>query len=166
MADIKTMFNEILNKKRQNSVSVDGVEYKINTHYTPWLIFGREYDDYKKGKNTNSAMPLTYQIGKNKQYLGLENIFRAYIMAKRRCFMDDIIYFLATSAGTIFLIAIPLVVVIIAVLTLLAINHLHKIPDMQKSLENCEKYLKYLAVEKKKGETEKSPPSEKPLEGQ
>ena len=83
--------------------------------------------------------------------------------------MDNIIYFLATSAGTIFLVAIPVVVIIIAILTLLAINHLHKIPEMQQSLENCEKYLKYLATEKKKGEadkTDQSPPGEKPLEGQ
>jgi len=81
----------------------------------------------------------------------------------------EIIGFLASSAGVFFLIAITLIVVIIAILTLLAINHLHKIPDMQQSLENCEKYLKYLAMEKKKGETEKtdqSPPGEKPLEGQ
>jgi ABC-type transport system involved in cytochrome bd biosynthesis fused ATPase/permease subunit len=70
--------------------------------------------------------------------------------------MDALLYFFASSAGVILLIAIPLIVIIIAVLTLLAINHLHKIPAMQQSLENCEKYLKYLAIEKKKGETVKT----------
>jgi len=70
--------------------------------------------------------------------------------------MEDIIYFFSSAAGIILIIALPLLVIVIAVLTLLAINHLHKIPEMQKSLENCEKYLKYLATEKKRGETEKT----------
>jgi hypothetical protein len=70
--------------------------------------------------------------------------------------MDDIIYFLTSSAGAILLVAVPLLIIVIAVLTLLAINHLHKIPEMQKSLENCEKYLRYLAIEKKKNEAEKT----------
>jgi len=76
--------------------------------------------------------------------------------------MEDVMYFFSPIAGIILLIAVPLLIVIIAVLTLLAINHLHKIPEMLESLKNCEKYLKYLATEKKKGE---SPPSEKPVEG-
>jgi len=53
--------------------------------------------------------------------------------------------------------------IIVIILTLLAINHLHRIPAILQSLENCEKYLKYLAIEKKKGETgkaEQSPPSQ------
>lgn len=62
--------------------------------------------------------------------------------------------FFASSAGIIFIIAIPLGIIVIAILTLLAINHLHKLPAIQKSIENCEKYLKYLAVEKKKNEVE------------
>jgi len=75
----------------------------------------------------------------------------------------DIVYFFSSIAGIVLLIAVPLLVIIIAVLTLLAINHLHKIPEMLESLKNCEKYLRYLAVDKKKGE---STPTEKPLESQ
>ncbi|MDR0314336.1 MAG: hypothetical protein LBH71_00095 [Oscillospiraceae bacterium] len=68
--------------------------------------------------------------------------------------MEDIIGFLASGAGIIFAIAIPLLVIVISIILLLAINQLHKLPAMQESLENCEKYLKYLAGEKKKADTE------------
>ncbi len=40
--------------------------------------------------------------------------------------------------------ALVIFVIIIMILTLLAINNLHRIPKMQQSLENIEKYLKFL----------------------
>jgi hypothetical protein len=51
MIDVQAIFNKALNQRKQDTVCVDGVEYKINTHFTPWLVFAKEYTDYKSGKN-------------------------------------------------------------------------------------------------------------------
>ena len=68
--------------------------------------------------------------------------------------MYEIIEFFATSAGIIIAVSVPLAIIVIGILTLLAINNLHRLPQLQKSLENCEKYLKILAIEKKRIEKE------------
>jgi hypothetical protein len=53
MVDIEAIFNEAMHGKGQDSVCVDGVDYKINTGFTSWLIFARLYKDYESGKNTD-----------------------------------------------------------------------------------------------------------------
>jgi hypothetical protein len=53
MIDVQAIFNEALNQKKQDTVCVDSVEYKINTHFTPWLMFAKEYNNYKSGKNND-----------------------------------------------------------------------------------------------------------------
>jgi hypothetical protein len=66
MIDIQALFNEAINRERQDSVSVDGIEYKINTHYTPWLGFGDKYTDYKNGKNTDiRRFDFLYKTGRD-----------------------------------------------------------------------------------------------------
>ena len=51
---------------------------------------------------------------------------------------------------------VSIFVIIVAILTLLAINNLHKIPDILNSLANIEKLLKTLVtIEKKKIENNK-----------
>ena len=68
MIDIQALFNEALNKERQDSVSVDGVEYKINTHYAHWLAFGKEYKDYKSRKNTDiKKLDFIYKTGRDNE---------------------------------------------------------------------------------------------------
>ena len=63
----------------------------------------------------------------------------------------DLLLFGGAEAFTIFLaVAISIFVVVVVILTLLAINNLHRLPQMQESLENVEKYLKFLAVQKRK----------------
>jgi len=56
-------------------------------------------------------------------------------------------------------VVVGLIVIVIAILTLLAINNLHRIPQMQESMGNIERYLKYLATEKKRAaDKDQSPP--------
>jgi uncharacterized membrane protein len=45
---------------------------------------------------------------------------------------------------------IGLFVIVVAVLTLLAINNLHRIPQIKSSVENIEKYLRILVEYEKK----------------
>jgi hypothetical protein len=68
MVDIQAIFDEAVNTKRQDSVCVDGVDYKINTHYTPWLAFSREYAEYKSGKNPDiKIFDFIYKTGRNNE---------------------------------------------------------------------------------------------------
>ena len=80
--------------------------------------------------------------------------------------MENLVYFFASSAGIIIAITVPLFIIIIGVLTLLAINHLHRLPKMQQSVENIEKYLLFLVkLEKKKyGADIDESPAEQPPE--
>jgi sorbitol-specific phosphotransferase system component IIC len=56
--------------------------------------------------------------------------------------------------GGIMPLIIGLFVIVISILTLLAINNLHRIPQIQSSIENIEKYLRILVeYEKKKQPT-------------
>jgi len=67
--------------------------------------------------------------------------------------------FIVTAIITVFVIAV-------VILTLLAINHLHKIPQILDSMANIEKLLKTLiAIEKKKIGDEK-PETEQAGDGQ
>jgi len=75
MIDVEALFYEAIYKKRQDSVFVDGIEYKINTSFTTWLAFGKEYNDYKKENNTNiNRFDFIYKTGRDNEGNWIGNV--------------------------------------------------------------------------------------------